>query len=360
MVGKKETLLLLDNNVIGPWMRNEDFYKRLYDHTLKASGGAAVRLLPTSTGLLEFLGIKPGGPPDTVRTSRALSDELRRKDQAGEENFADVVQNIKADLYSQYVVWLTQQPKFSLATISAAFNTKFQSLPLHGKRAIDALFGSSIDKKTIDILHSRIAHAFVQQFHLAELLPANDDFERTVDASFYVDLVDFHADERNLPMVRGVERAWLGFSARLLEEFRTGNHTIPITLAELEQNIETATQHFSFRAGEEYLDLEFIHRACLGSHWGGTPNPVIVATAERRSTTLYRTALYRSFVRMSFEQTEEIRGAESKFQPEPGRIIFIDKPPAQSPLIAAEHLVRNIPGLFIKATEIVLDPDNYP
>lgn len=355
----KRGFLLIDNNVIGPWMRNHDFYAQLWERTHKFSGINKLETTPTAAGFLEFVGTVSPPTPTAIQPGELLLKELREVAETEDPNFADIAERIKVDLYEKYLAWVKQQPCFSVVDLSSKYENKVSRLDGQSRKVIDSMFGSCLQEEGIEFLHSRVAISYIPTFNIGGLLENNEDLIKTVDASYFVDIGKVLQDSLNLPSIRGIERMWANFSALLLKNAESGKHKIKIDLQQLKGNIALATDYFTFKPDRDYLDMEVIHGACVGKHRTGAIYPVVAVTADPLHCVLYRIALYRSFVRLAFEQFEEL-GKDLKLKPIEGFVFVINKENPGKPFIEREILVRSIPGLFSKVDTTILLPDRYP
>lgn len=358
-MASKRGFILIDNNVIGPWMRNHDFYAQLWERTHKFSGIEKLETAPTAAGFLEFVGTVSPPTPTAIQPSEHLINDLQEVVLNNDPNFADIVERIKVDLYEKYLAWVLQQPCFSVADLTSKYENKVSNLDGQSRKIIDSMFGSCLEGKGIEFLHSRVAISYIPTFDIGSLLEKNEELIKTVDASYFVDIGKVLQESLNLPSIRGIERMWTNFSALLLKNAESGKHKIKIELQQLKDNIALATEYFTFKPDRDYLDMEVIHGACVGKHRSGAIYPVVAVTADPLHCVLYRIALYRSFVRLAFEQFAEL-GRDLALQPVEGFVFVINKDKPGSPVIDREILVKNIPGLFTKVDTTILLPDRYP
>ena len=147
-------------------------------------------------------------------------------------------------------------------------------------------------------------------------------FRRYIDQLSLIDTVRAIEFDHSIPQVRALSELWRTF--RVISLRNAKKIAVGITPEQVKENIQIATEAFSFSARQDLLDMEILHYAVMGKTKKKKTEPVICVTADPFLKTKIRIEMMKAFIEHAFESFVDAGRPMDEFMPSPGKVLFPD------------------------------------
>ena len=309
---------MIDNGLLGAITRSGQSHKFQSFYEGATSMGCnfeKAELVFSPPSLIEAIGLKL--PPITVQENKKLSAEAVAAAASESKEYATLINELRVDVYRKYKEKLLNEPALTLKSLEEAV--------LNQLRYIDKNLKEWFYIQNTRNFKWEEAHDFICSKFAVDLQYAHqydNALKSGFDAATLVELVQSIERGHNISQVRGLaklyrnfrritnDNVWKSFKEDDPVENLPGKIRTNLSRKEILQNITIATNAFTFRKNEDYLDLELIHFSTIGNFSDKKLQKVFSFTAENVKKTKLRIQVMKSLSQHSLELVKSFTKSE--------------------------------------------------